>query len=140
VSCHERAAAGLRESGYRLTPQRLMILEAVHHLGRHATADEVLGFVQARHPAMDLSTVYRTLELLRETGLVRTFERPGRAMEYELAADPHHHLVCRDCGSVTRLPDAALRQLAERLAADHGFEADLDHLAIVGLCAGCRAG
>jgi len=139
MSCHTASAESLRSSGVRLTPQRMMILEAVHHLPGHATAEEILAYVQARHPYVDLSTVYRTLDLLVLRGVVVPFEAGGAATAFEVATQPHHHLVCRRCGAVAETGTRPLRQLARRLAAEHGFRAELDHLAIRGLCATCTA-
>ncbi|HBY96085.1 MAG TPA: transcriptional repressor [Chloroflexi bacterium] len=139
MSCHQQAAESLRLAGYRLTPQRMMILEAVYHLGGHVTAEQILAYVQRRHPYVDLSTVYRTIDLLTGLGVVQAFDVSGGASQYELAAEPHHHLVCRVCGSVEPLADYHLRELSAHLLKEHGFQADLDHLAITGLCAACRA-
>lgn len=128
----------LREKGYRLTPQREMVLAAVEELG-HATPDEVLAAVHQRSTSVNISTVYRTLELLEELGLVRHTHLTDRAPTYHSrAGDEHVHLVCRGC---SRVIDADMREfahLASSLEADHGFEADIGHLTVFGTCAECR--
>src|SRR3954471_9169306 len=87
----------LREKGYRLTPQRELVLSAVDRLG-HATPDEVLGAVREQSAAVNISTVYRTLELLEELGLVRHTHITDRTPTYHSTATPQHvHLVCRGC-------------------------------------------
>jgi Fur family ferric uptake transcriptional regulator len=139
MSCHRETVETLRAAGYRLTPQRVMILEAVHHLGGHVTAEQILAYVQQRHPYVDLSTVYRTLDLLTSLNVVRAFDLGGGPTQYELASEPHHHLVCRGCGSIQALADYHLRELGDHLLREHGFKADLDHLAITGLCEACLA-
>lgn len=138
MSCHEPTLIRLQAAGYRLTPQRTMIAEALHHLDGHVTAEEVLARVQRQHPYMDLSTVYRTLELLTRLDLVRSFTSGGGPTRYELAAEPHHHLVCLHCGLERPVGAEALQSLVRHLADRHAFEATFDHLAIPGRCADCR--
>ncbi|QNN54015.1 Fur family transcriptional regulator [Nocardioides mesophilus] len=129
--------AQLRAKGYRLTPQRELVLAAVQRLG-HATPDEVLAAAREESPAVNLSTVYRTLELLEELGLVRHAHLTDRAPTYHSTTAPTHaHLVCRDCGRVGELPARDLDPLTELLRRDHGFEPDLGHLTIFGTCRDC---
>src|SRR5665811_807009 len=95
--------AKLRARGYRLTPQRELVLHAVERLG-HATPDEVLTAVREQSAAVNISTVYRTLELLEELGLVRHAHLTDRAPTYHSTATPDHvHLVCRGCGAITEV-------------------------------------
>jgi Fur family transcriptional regulator, ferric uptake regulator len=129
--------ATLRAKGYRLTPQRQLVLDAVTLL-EHATPDEICGQVQRSAPGVNLSTVYRALELLEELGLVtHTHLGHGPPTYHPASTAEHLHLVCRDCGSVTEtdvdVADALVRQLAEQ----HGFETDVGHFAIYGRCREC---
>ncbi|WP_114424144.1 Fur family transcriptional regulator [Nocardioides houyundeii] len=130
---HELAQA-LRGSGYRLTPQRQLVLAAVEELG-HATPDELRDHVGG---ACNISTVYRALEVLEELGLVRHTHLSDRAPTYHSAREAEHfHLVCRNCGKVTSVdPDRAAPFLA-RLRTEHGFVTDVGHLAIFGRCEEC---
>ena len=129
----------LRAQGHRLTPQRDMILLAVHDAGGHVSAEEVHQQVLAQNPQVDLSTVYRTLELLMEMGIVYRSDMGDGTSRYELAEEEmHHHLVCRRCGQVIDLSHELLEPLQERLLADHGFAADLTHVVFQGLCKTCR--
>src|SRR5688500_12113089 len=90
----------LREKGYRLTPQRELVLQAGDSLG-HATPDEVLVKVREQSAAINISTVYRSLELLEQLGLVRHTHLTDRAPTYHSKATPEHvHLVCRGCERV----------------------------------------
>jgi len=128
----------LRGSGYRLTPQRELILAAVERLG-HATPDEVLAEVRAHSEAVNVSTVYRTLEVLEELGLVRHAHLSDRAPTYHSVSDHEHfHLVCRNCQTVISVDPDVLSPLLQRLDADHGFTADIGHLTVFGTCASCR--
>src|SRR3954463_11967592 len=94
----------LRSRGYRLTPQRELVLHAVERLG-HATPDEVLTAVREESQAVNVSTVYPTLELREALGLVRHAPLHARAPTYHSTAGPAHvHLVCRSCGTVVEVP------------------------------------
>lgn len=124
----------LREKGYRLTPQRELILQAVERLG-HATPDEVLAEVRTHSTAVNASTVYRTLEVLEELGLVRHAHLSDRAPTYHSTAEHEHfHLVCRNCHKVISVDPDVLTPVTERLRADHGFTVDVGHLTVFGTC------
>ena len=131
-------AARLREQGLRLTPQRELILRAVEEL-RHATPDEVLAHVRGQVSSVNASTVYRTLEVLEELGLVRHTHLSDRAPTYHSTREHEHvHVVCRGCGSVRSYDPAIVAPLVAALAED-GFSVDVGHLAIFGTCADCSA-
>jgi Fur family ferric uptake transcriptional regulator len=135
----EEWQARLRAKGYRLTPQRELVLRAVERLG-HATPDEVLAAVREESKAVNISTVYRTLELLEELDLVRHAHITDRAPTYHSTATPPHvHLVCRDCGKVDEVTPDVIAPVTDRLAAEHGFTTDIGHLTIFGTCADCSA-
>lgn len=128
----------LRGSGYRLTPQRELILAAVERLG-HATPDEVLAEVREHSAAVNVSTVYRNLEVLGELGLIRHAHLSDRAPTYHSVSDHEHfHLVCRNCHAVISVDPDVLSPLLQRLDTDHGFTADVGHLTVFGRCASCR--
>ncbi|WP_232819977.1 Fur family transcriptional regulator [Nocardioides allogilvus] len=134
----DELADRLRGSGYRLTPQRQLILRAVEDLG-HATVDEVLAKVRTQASAVNASTVYRTLEVLEELGLVRHTHLSDRAPTYHSAREPEHfHLVCRNCQQVRSVEPDVATALVETLRAEHGFAVDLGHLAIFGTCVNCE--
>jgi Fur family ferric uptake transcriptional regulator len=129
----------LRQRGYRLTPQRQLVLEAVDTL-EHGTPDEILTEVRKTATGVNISTVYRTLELLEELGLVSHAHLGHGAPTYHLADRHHHmHLVCRDCGSVIEADVSVASALTDRLRASFGFETDMKHFAIFGRCADCLA-
>src|SRR4051794_2740696 len=130
----------LRAKGYRLTPQRELVLRAVERLG-HATPDEVLTAVREESQAVNISTVYRTLELLEELGLVRHAHITDRAPTYHSKATPDHvHLVCRRCGTVLDASPVEFQSLRKALTETHGFEPDLGHLTVFGECHDCASG
>ena len=128
----------LRERGQRMTPQRQLILEAVQQLEGHISAEAVHARVAARFPQVNISTVYRTLELLQELGLVtHTHFDDGVAQYHRADQGVHQHLVCRQCGSEQELGLELLEPLGLELRQRHGFQADLAHFALVGLCRAC---
>jgi Fur family transcriptional regulator, ferric uptake regulator len=129
----------LRASGYRVTPQRQLVLQAVTKLD-HATPEEIYAEVRQTARGVNVSTVYRTLELLEEIGLVTHTHLGHGAPSYHLAADAQHvHLVCRQCERVTQLDPTAVGSLVTALELQQGFETDVAHLTVFGRCADCRA-
>jgi Fur family ferric uptake transcriptional regulator len=129
----------LSRQGYRLTPQRLMILEAVDEADDHISAEEIYTRVCHRYPHLNISTVYRTLELLDKLGLVtETDMGDGRVRYHSIKHGHHHHLVCHRCGRIIDLDEAVLSPLKDVLFRDYSFDADLKHLAIFGHCKQCR--
>jgi len=129
----------LSHKGYRMTPQRMMILEAVEAAKDHISAEEIYTRVCNRYPHLNISTVYRTLELLKELKLVtETDMGDGRVRYHSIRKGHHHHLVCQNCGCVIDLDETTLLPLKDALSRDYGFDADLKHLAIFGRCSKCR--
>jgi Fur family ferric uptake transcriptional regulator len=127
----------LRQRGYRLTPQRQLVLEAVGAL-EHATPEGILAEVRRTASGVNISTVYRTLELLEELGLVSHAHLGHGAPTYHLAdRHDHMHLVCRDCDSVTEAGVELAAPLREGLRERFGFETDMKHFAIFGRCEDC---
>jgi Fe2+ or Zn2+ uptake regulation protein len=131
--------SALRERGLRVTPQRVLIHRALRELDRHVTADEVLDAVSVRLPNASLPTVYSTLELLEELGMVRRLAARSGAALYDPGPDEHQHVVCRSCGRVEDLDVPVDSVRALRAAQKRGFEPDNAELVISGLCADCAA-
>ena len=135
MSCSQ----ALQEKGYRLTPQRMMVIEALHSVDQHISAEEIYSKVRVRYPYANISTIYRTLELLKELRLVSEIDLgDGRIRYHPAEKGHHHHLVCNNCGKIIDLPESTLLPLIETLARDYKFRADLKHLAVFGLCADCQ--
>jgi Fur family ferric uptake transcriptional regulator len=129
----------LKGMGYRLTPQRMMVVEALHDAEKHVSAEEIYAQVRARYPYANISTVYRTLELLKELGLVTEIALGDGCVRFHPAEKGHHHhLVCQKCGKVIDLPESALDSLEKILRDDYQFKADLKHMAVFGLCSECQ--
>lgn len=129
----------LRAGGYRVTPQRQLVLEAVARL-EHATPEEIYGEVRQTARGVNVSTVYRTLELLEHLGLVKHNHIHHGAPSYHLAEHAQHvHLVCRQCEQVTEVDQATVLPLVVALEEHQGFLTDMGHLTVFGLCSACRS-
>lgn len=141
MTCEEETADLLRRAGHKMTPQRLMIVRALRHARGHVTAAHITEQVREVYPFVDISTVYRTLDVLKRMRLATATDMGAGDAMFEWAPEqPHHHLICSSCGHVAELDHSYLDDLSRRLDADFGFEPDLHHFAIFGLCRECRLG
>lgn len=129
----------LRAGGHRVTPQRTAILAAIETLS-HPTAESIYEHVHGDEPTLNRSTVYRTLQVLQDLGLITHAHLGSGAPVYHLADDPPHvHLVCLSCQRVVSLPVTEARSFAATVERRTGFGIDATHSAIYGTCAQCRA-
>jgi Fe2+ or Zn2+ uptake regulation protein len=135
----EVLADKLRGSGHRVTSQRLVIYRELHARKQHVTADQLLEAVSPALPGIAIPTVYATLVLLEELGLVRRLSTGSGAVLFDSHVDPHAHTVCRGCGALADLDAPGVPPDALRSAAASGFSPDHAQLLIWGLCASCRA-
>ncbi len=131
-------ASALRARGQRVTSQRLVMYVALRDLGRHVSAEEVFKSVADRLPGTSLPTVYATLELFEELGIVRRVGFAGGTVLYDPRLDDHHHSVCRSCGRVEDLDAELESSSAIEAARAEGFEATHASLVVSGLCRSCR--
>lgn len=130
----------LRARGLRLTPQRQLILQAVLDLG-HATPEQVHVAVREVAAAINITTIYRTLELLERLGLVTHTHLTHGAPTYHAAGGHRHvHLVCRGCSAIDEIEPELLAPIAAQLATERGFRMDVEHVAFFGVCARCDKG
>jgi Fur family ferric uptake transcriptional regulator len=135
--------AGTRERlhsrGLRWTPQRRAILEVLAATDGHITGVELVERCRVGDPETTTSTVYRTLDVLEQLGLVRhSHGHDGREEFHVLPETEHGHLVCESCGASSEIGSDAVRRLLEALEQQSGYRVDLNHLAIAGVCAACR--
>lgn len=137
----EEVLREIRARGYRLTPQRQLILETVYRSRGHVTPEEILATVRRRFAGVNISTVYRNLEMLERLGYVchaHMGHTPG--MYHPTERPEHQHLVCRACGGIEEIGVGALAPMARTVRRQKGFEADLTHFALFGTCRHCREG
>jgi len=129
----------LKEKEYRLTPQRLAVLEILHSSEGHITATDIFQRVRKVSPKVNKSTVYRTLELLKGLGLVTETDFGGSQLYYHHAEKGHHHhLICQKCGRTIDLDEAILASLQESLVSKYNFVPEIKHMAIFGHCLACQ--
>ena len=140
VASMHHARATLREQGYRLTPQRNLIWEVLRDAGRHMTAEEVAAEVRRTLPDVNVSTVYRTLELLVSLDLVVETRLEGSVCYYEVSPEPtHHHFVCTQCGAVGHFGDELLAPVHAELADRRDFAVSQIQVTAFGVCRACQA-
>lgn len=140
MSCEEIFLQQLRERGFRFTPQREMVLKVMHQIDGHATAEAIYARVQRLSSSVDISTVYRTLELLQEFDLVIAMDLDDDQRHYELLGvhGAHCHLLCRSCRALIGVSSDDILPLIEHVQNRYGFQVDVNHLVLPGLCQECR--
>jgi len=127
----------LKEKGFKLTPQRMLIADVIHQAKGHLTAEEIISYVQTKMPGVNKSTIYRTLDLLEKAGSVYRSELGDHAIYHHDEEGHHHHLVCRKCGVTIDLDEDFFASVKDSLARRYGFRVDLKHIVITGLCKSC---
>jgi Fur family ferric uptake transcriptional regulator len=136
MSCTPSLTRTLRARGFRMTPQRLAILQVLHD-GGHLSPAQVYDSV--RESGVTEATVYRTLELLADNGLVLVADRGNGHLAYELTVETHHHVVCRGCGAQLDVEPELLQDIFDRLEQSTGYRLNTAHLTFSGLCSHCRS-
>ena len=135
----ESILEGMRAEGGRVTTGRRAIIRSlVSASDHHVTADELAAQVQADHPDVHRSTVYRTLDALEALGVLHRIPFGVGGAVYHLVDHAHHHLVCTRCGSVVEAPPGLFTPIAPEVEAETGFVLDRSHVMISGVCAACR--
>lgn len=140
MSCEKVFLDKLSKKGFRMTTQREIVLSILHKLPTASSVDDIYRQVQQVSRAVDISTVYRTLELLQEFGLVISSDIGSGHRVYKLVSveEPHIHLVCKKCGKVMGIETDPADRFAEYLIAQHHFKVDLDTFNVPGLCEDCQ--
>jgi Fur family ferric uptake transcriptional regulator len=131
-------AALLRREGYKMTLQRQMVLDAVCEAGGHATPEQIYEIVSRSSEAVNRTTVYRTLRLLQDLRLINAASSVEGHLRYEMSKpQPHHHLVCRDCGTDIELSHDLFVPLLDQINEAHDFDVETTHLTLHGRCSDC---
>jgi len=135
----KKIATVLRQHGYKFTPQRRAVIQAIASSQGHLTPADIYKRVRREHPEMGLVTVYRTLDILAKMGLICELHAGGNCRSYTTAAsERHHHLICSSCGRVVDFGACNLSDLEQRLSRQTGFEIEDHLLEFVGLCHSCQ--
>jgi len=137
----KKISAILRQQGYKLTPQRRAVLNAIALNSDHLTPAEIYDRVRREHPGIGLVTVYRTLDILASLGLICEVHSGGNCRSYLMRRpqEHHHHLICSDCGTVADFTDCDLSELEQRLSQETGFEIAGHLLELSGRCHSCQS-
>lgn len=129
----------LRSRGYRLTNQRRVIVGELEG-ARHLSAEELHDRLKGEHPELGLSTVYRTLDLLHDLGIVRKEDFGEGYSRYELTTERiHHHARCRECGGFIEFNEELMEYLALQVERETGFVTEWHEITLHGRCAACSA-
>jgi Fur family ferric uptake transcriptional regulator len=130
--------ATFKRKGLKLTPQRKLILDIIHDAEEPLTADTVISHVQSRMPGVHKSTIYRTLEILEESGCVYKSTLDNQLIYHHPEEGHHHHLVCTKCGKSIDCEDDVFAPVEKSIGAKYGFRVDFKHVVMSGLCEECR--
>ncbi len=123
----------------KTSTRRELILDTLADVKRHVTADELLREVRERDPRIGAATVYRTLRVFQEGGIVAERRFEGGATRFELVSDEHHdHLICTACNLIVEFEDEAIERDQKRVAAAHGFTLREHRHELYGLCTACQ--
>jgi Fe2+ or Zn2+ uptake regulation protein len=133
------AAEQIRGRGFRMTSQRLVILDVLRRSRGHLAPAEIYKRVRAEMPGMTESTVYRNLDFLVQNTFATAIQARGGRLKYELAQDEHHHVVCRSCGRQVELPSEQVAKLCIQLEKSTGYRLSDSHMTLTGLCPRCKA-
>ncbi len=136
MACIPEITQMLHSRGYRMTPQRVAILEALHD-GGHLSPGDVYERVQ--QTGMSEATVYRTLEFLAGKGILLVADRTNGHLAYELSGESHHHIICQTCGAQMEVDPALLAPAIRRVESQTGYRLTASHLTFFGLCPECSA-
>jgi Fur family ferric uptake transcriptional regulator len=128
----------LKKKGLRITQPRRAILDYIHDNGEHLTAEEIINFVQAKHPRVNKSTIYRTLDLLEKNACVYKSESDNGTVYHHAEEGHHYHLVCRQCGKTLDCDENIFKPVEKMLLEKYNFKIDFKHVVMDGLCASCN--
>lgn len=133
----------IKQRGYKFTPQRKAVFDViVENEGKHLTAEDIYGYVKENNPDIGLATVYRTVLLLEELGIIYRIELNDGCSRFELAHENethrHHHLICTNCGKVLEVEDDLLENLESKIEEKYKFKIKDHSVKFFGLCSECR--
>jgi Fe2+ or Zn2+ uptake regulation protein len=135
----DHLAQQIREKGFRLTPQRMAIMNTLHADGGHLSATEIYARVHPSTPGLTEPTVYRTLDFLAQNDLVRITHTASGKLEYELARHQHHHMLCRLCGQEQEVSQAQMQAIYDQVEQVTGYRLTESHMTFTGICPNCKS-
>lgn len=140
VYTEKRIEQELHKHGYKVTPQRRVIIDAIISSHEHLTPAAIHERVQRQNRSIGLVTIYRTIDVLTELGLICEMHAGGSCRSYLIRrpSEHHHHLICSDCGKVIDFTNCDLKELERRLAKETSFKISGHLLEFLGQCRQCR--
>ena len=127
----------LREKGYKATPQRIAISRFVLHTHTHPTAQRIYSEVKKVYPTVSLATIYKTIQILEEVGLIQELNLPKDQTRFDPNMEPHAHLICLRCKSINDWINPLISQIIDRASIETGFAAGGQNFDIFGFCSSC---
>jgi Fe2+ or Zn2+ uptake regulation protein len=138
MTCTLHRTQELRQRGFRMTPQRQIILQILHDASGHLSPVDVFRRASQGIPGITETTVYRTLEFLAQNGMIHSAANPGGHLAYEISGHEHHHIICHACEQSIQIEHAALQKIHQQLEDDSGYLLNTSHVTFFGLCPECR--
>lgn len=135
---NDKVIETFRKKGYRVTNQRLAILDVLRNINTHPTAEEIYDRVKSQIPDISLGTVYRTLNVLEELGLLQQISCDESQSRYDANVEKHYHAICLECGRVLDVSGDLLDDLEERFFVETGFTITEHRLELYGYCKECN--
>ncbi|MEE3693608.1 MULTISPECIES: Fur family transcriptional regulator [Campylobacter] len=137
----ERFKRVLRDNGLKYTKQREVLLQTLYNNSEHFTPEQLYLYIKERHPGLNvgIATVYRSLNLLEESGMVTSISFGVQGKKFELANKPHHdHMICRQCGVIVEFEDQIIEKRQLAIAKEHGFKLTGHIMQLYGVCSECN--
>ncbi|ARR03823.1 MULTISPECIES: Fur family transcriptional regulator [Campylobacter] len=137
----ERFKRVLRDNGLKYTKQREVLLQTLYNNSEHFTPEQLYLYIKERYPGLNvgIATVYRSLNLLEESGMVTSISFGAQGKKFELANKPHHdHMICRQCGLIVEFEDQIIEKRQLAIAKEHGFKLTGHIMQLYGVCSECN--
>ena len=137
----ERFKRVLRDNGLKYTKQREVLLQTLYNNSEHFTPEQLYLYIKERYPGLNvgIATVYRSLNLLEESGMVTSISFGAQGKKFELANKPHHdHMICRQCGLIVEFEDQIIEKRQLAIAKEHGFKLTGHIMQLYGVCGECN--
>ncbi len=134
----EDLVSSLREEGFRITPQRIAIVDYLLKTVDHPSADRIHKVIQRKYPMVSLSTVYKTLELLKEKRLVNEIEVDGET-RFDAHTNEHINLVCMNCGKIDDVDESTLKEIQVKASRKSKYLIVKSSFELFGYCNNCKA-
>lgn len=138
MSCIQHRTQELRQRGFRMTPQRQVILQVLHDTNGHLSPVDIFNKVHPSIPGLTETTVYRTLEFLEHNEMIHSTQNSSGHLVYEISGHDHQHLICQVCNSSIEIEHDVLKDLFQQLETESGYRLNTSHVTFFGLCPDCQ--